>query len=91
MLLINYFVTFCNGDVKHFFLNLFVCFVLFFQYEGNYYICAATPNSILLLRYNSGIGTFCTRKVIRRCLLLNCLQIKKYVYGSLALGSISAL
>ena len=37
-------------------------FVLF-QCEGNHYICAATPNSILLLRYNAGIGTFCTRKV----------------------------
>ena len=44
--------------------NFAVTFLL--QCEGNYYICAATPNSILLLRYNAGIGTFCTRKV-RSC------------------------
>ena len=37
--------------------------LLLFQCDSNFYICAATPNSILLLRYNSSIGTFCTRKV----------------------------
>ena len=46
------------------------CLTFDFQCEGNYYICAATPNSILLLRYNSGIGTFCTRKV-RSCPVFN--------------------
>ena len=37
--------------------------LLLFQCDLNFYICAATPNSILLLRYNASIGTFCTRKV----------------------------
>ena len=37
--------------------------LLLFQCDSNFYICAATPNSILLLRYNASIGAFCTRKV----------------------------
>ncbi|XP_067033704.1 citron rho-interacting kinase-like [Acropora muricata] len=54
------------------------------QYEGNYYICAATPNSILLLRYNSGIGTFCTRKEIETSEPCNCIHFSKshVIYGT---------
>ncbi|XP_015770493.1 PREDICTED: citron Rho-interacting kinase-like [Acropora digitifera] len=54
------------------------------QCEGNYYICVATPNSILLLRYNSGIGTFCTRKEIETSEPCNCIHFSKghVIYGT---------
>lgn len=54
------------------------------QCEENYYICAATPNSILLLRYNSGIGTFCTRKEIETSEPCNCIHFSKshVIYGT---------
>jgi len=45
--------------------------------EDNYFICAATPKSILLLRYNSGIGTFCTRKEIETSEPCNCIHFSK--------------
>ncbi|CAH3013773.1 unnamed protein product [Porites evermanni] len=54
------------------------------QCEGNYYICAATPNSILLLRYNAGIGTFCTRKEIETSEPCNCIHFNNshVIYGT---------
>ncbi|XP_022780494.1 citron Rho-interacting kinase-like [Stylophora pistillata] len=54
------------------------------QCEGNFYICAATPNSILLLRYNASIGTFCTRKEIETSEPCNCIHFSKnyVIYGT---------
>lgn len=54
------------------------------QCDSNFYICAATPNSILLLRYNASIGTFCTRKEIETSDPCNCIHFSKnhVIYGT---------
>lgn len=54
------------------------------QCEGNFYICAATPKSILLLRYNASIGTFCTRKEIETSEPCNCIHFSEnnVIYGT---------
>ncbi|XP_048583175.1 citron Rho-interacting kinase isoform X2 [Nematostella vectensis] len=53
------------------------------QCDGNQFICAATPNKLHLLRYNAGMGAYCSRKEVETCEPCNCIHFTSHsvVYG----------